>query len=105
MLRDKCLGETPTGKRCTHDVAPGCAPLCICCKYGRCYDSRSFDEIIPTFNEIGSNPLTALDMVTRDGVILRFKLPSVQQSRVMVAMCRLLASLGVELDIELPEAK
>lgn len=59
-------------------------------------------EKIPEFkNEVGENPVTAIDLVMRDGVILRFKLPLVQQSRVMVAMGRLLASLNVELDIEL----
>ena len=61
------------------------------------------DDKIPTFpNEVNPNPVTALDMQTKDGAILRFKLPEVLQSRFMWAVGKMLASLDVPLDIELP---
>jgi len=63
-------------------------------------------EIIPEFpNEINSNPVVAIDLLMRDGVVLRFKLPAVQQSRVMWAMGALHASLDVDLDLELPRIR
>ena len=60
---------------------------------------------IPEFpNEMGSNPVVAIDLRFRDDFILRFEMPDVQQSRVMLAMGQLLASLDVELNISLPES-
>lgn len=59
---------------------------------------------IPNFpNEIGANPVVAIDLHMRDGAILRLKMPDVQQSRVMVAIGRLAADLDVPLDFTLPE--
>jgi len=51
---------------------------------------------IPHFpNEIGGNPVVAIDLRMRDGAILRLKMPDVQQSRVMVALGQLVADLDV----------
>ena len=59
---------------------------------------------IPEFsNEVNPNPVVAIDLRMRDGVVLRFAMPDVQQSRVMVGMGRLLADLDVPLDLALPE--
>jgi hypothetical protein len=59
---------------------------------------------IPEFpNETNSNPVVAIDLQTKAGVVLRFAMPDVQQSRVMVAMGRLLADLDVPLDLSLPD--
>ncbi len=59
---------------------------------------------IPDFNELpAGNPVTAIDLHTRDGLILRFELGEVQQSRVMWAIGGMLAELGAPLEITLPE--
>ena len=60
--------------------------------------------IIPEFpNEAKpGNPVVAIDLRTKDLVVIRFELGEVQQSRVMWAMGELLRDLGVELDISLP---
>ncbi|MDP2727861.1 MAG: hypothetical protein Q8P59_10000 [Dehalococcoidia bacterium] len=62
-------------------------------------------KLIPNFpNELPpGNPVTALDVHTKAGTVLRFNLGEVQQSRFMAAIGELLARLGVELDISLPE--
>ena len=61
---------------------------------------------IPEFpNETNSNPVVAIDLYTQAGTILRLKIkPAVQQARVMMALGRLLADLGVPppLDFDLP---
>lgn len=60
-------------------------------------------KIIPMIpGEEGSNPVVAIDLLTQDGATLRFRLPAVQQSRIMIAMGKLLTSLDVDLDVELP---
>ena len=59
---------------------------------------------IPNFpNEVNPNPIIAIDLRTKEGTVLRFKLPEIQQARVMWAMGKLLASVGAEIDLELPE--
>lgn len=55
--------------------------------------------IIPEFNEVNPNPATSLDLQLRDGVTLRFRLPQVQQARMMAAIGQLHGQLGVELDL------
>lgn len=58
---------------------------------------------IPNFNEAGpGNPVTAIELRMKDGAVLRFRLPDVQQSRVMWAIGKLLAGLEVPLDLEIP---
>ena len=47
---------------------------------------------IPEFpNEIGANPVVALDLHMRDGVVLRLLMPDVQQSRVMIALVNMIS--------------
>lgn len=60
---------------------------------------------IPEFEgEMNPNPVTALDMVTADGTLLWFAfVPPIQQSRMMWALGRLHAELGVSIDLQLPE--
>lgn len=65
-------------------------------------DPYAMHRTVPWFHEERSNPVTALDMQTSDGATLRFKLPEVQQARVMAAMGELHGRLGVELDVVLP---
>ena len=61
--------------------------------------------LIPEFpNEVNPNPVVAIDLIMKDGPVLRFEMGEVQQARVMWAMGRLLAELGVELNISLPES-
>ena len=64
--------------------------------------------MIPHFpNEMGpGNPVTALDLRTKDGTTIRWVFDEpIQQSRMMMAMGRLFANLGLEEmpAIELPE--
>lgn len=55
--------------------------------------------MIPEFpNEVGSNPVVAIVLHTRDGLDLRWDFPEVQQSRAMMALGQFLADLGVEAD-------
>ncbi|MDP3062121.1 MAG: hypothetical protein Q8O40_02730 [Chloroflexota bacterium] len=59
---------------------------------------------IPEFpNEVNANPVVAIDLRMKDGVVLRLKMPDVQQTRVMVAIGRLAADLDVPLDFSLPD--
>ena len=60
---------------------------------------------IPTFpNEVGGNPVIAIEVVTDQGVRLRFNFtPPVQQSRMMIALGHLHAAVGAEgIDLTLP---
>ena len=59
--------------------------------------------IKPFANSSRDNPVTAIDLQTKDGTVLRFRLPEIQQERVMWAIGVLHHSLGVGLDLELPE--
>ena len=61
--------------------------------------------IIPEFpNEVNPNPVVAIDLRMKDHVVLRFEMGEVQQARVMWAMGKLLAELGVDLDISFPKS-
>ena len=52
---------------------------------------------------IKDNPVVALDMHTKDGATLRFKLPEISQLDFMSAIGKMLAELDVPLDVELPD--
>ena len=60
-------------------------------------------KVIPTFpGEVNPNPVVAIDLRMKDGSVLSFNLPDVQQSRVMWGMGGLLARLDVDLDVSFP---
>jgi hypothetical protein len=74
-------------------------------------ESRSGKETItvkpiPEFpNELGSNAIVAIDIRAKDGTVLRWVLPEVQQARVMAALGRMAADIGVAPDFTLPDSE